>query len=70
MVIVIFENSSQSTNFLKVETYNSYPQANAVIFEVAPAGPDASILDIFKGASEHDGNGGCGVAVTRVGRRR
>ena len=32
-----------------------------MIFEVAPAGPDASILDVFKGASKHNGNGGCGV---------
>ena len=37
------------------------PRLNAVIFEVAPAGPDALILDVFKGASEHDGNGGCSV---------
>ena len=22
---------------------------------------DASILDVFKGASEHDGDGGCGI---------
>ena len=40
---------------------NSYPRANAVIFEVAPAGPDASIFEVFKGASEHDCDGGCGV---------
>ena len=32
-----------------------------MIFEVAPAGPDALILDVFKGARKHDGNGGCGV---------
>ena len=32
-----------------------------MIFEVAPAGPDTSILDVFKGASEHNGNGGCGI---------
>ena len=32
---------------------------------MAPAGPDASILDVFKGASEHDddGDGGGGQCV-------
>ena len=39
------------------------PRANAVFFEVAPAGPDASILNVFKGASKHDGDGGCGCGV-------
>ena len=32
-----------------------------MIFEVVPTGPDESILDVFKGASEHDGDGGCAV---------
>ena len=45
----------------RTETGNSYPRANALIFKVAPADPDASILDVFKGAREHDGDGGYGV---------
>ena len=28
---------------------------------MALAGPYASLLDVFKGASEHNGNGICGV---------
>ena len=31
-----------------------------MIFEVAPAGPNALILDVFKGASEQDDGGSCG----------
>ena len=34
-----------------------------MIFEVAPSGPDASILEVFKGASKHYGDGGCGCGV-------
>ena len=34
---------------------------NVVIFEVAPAGPDAYILDVFKGVSKHDENGSCRI---------
>ena len=32
-----------------------------MIFEVSPSGPDASILDVFKGASKHDGGSSFGV---------
>ena len=49
----------------RAETGNSYPWENTVIFEVAPAGPYASILDVLTTALWNFGRFGCFVPTRR-----